>query len=185
MIFRSKLFFTFCLFLFSFTSEVLSQRLEALKARWNDSFKEWDVYTDEGEGTLTLRWQVRSDWTAWDFRVGELSGTIDMRFPDNPEYWELRCGSEKVYVRTQWPRDITSWTIETDQGRLIWKSYWRDNLDEWLIDTKADPNPFNMYTEFIGDQRDWIINDQNDGSIPFPARLAMAFITVFQAMPKF
>lgn len=182
MICRSNIIFF--PFLFIFTIQASSQQLQAIKARWSDSFKEWDVYTDTDEGTLNLRWQVKSDWTAWDFRIGELSGTIEMRFPDNPEYWELRCGSEKVYMRTQWPRDITSWTIETDQGRLIWKSYWRDNLEEWLIDTTTDPNPYSIYTEYVGDPRDWVINDQSAGTIPFPARLAMAFITIFHAMPK-
>lgn len=183
MICRSKIIIF--LVSLSFAPPLISQQLQAIQARWSDSFKEWDVYTDEGEGTLTLRWQVKSDWTSWDFRIGELSGTVEMRFKDNPEYWELRCGSEKVYMRTQWPRDITSWTIESEQGRLIWKSYWRDNLDEWLVETKTDPNPFTMYTEYVGDQRDWVVNDQTDGQIGFPARLAMAFIAIFHAMPKY
>ena len=50
-----------------------------MESKWSDDFREWTIFTDdeEEEGELTMRWQQQMDWTQWDYRLGEETGSIN------------------------------------------------------------------------------------------------------------
>lgn len=172
------------------------QPLSGVSARWNDSFVEWDVYTTNpdtsdpeapGEivaGELKLRWlNVNEDWTQWDFTLGELRGTVRLKWQD-PNEWELRTyAGDVITMRTAWRNDFKEWRITNNSVALTLRSRWTNQLDEWLVD---DPNRgrFYLYTLRERDPRDWAIEDSLDESVSTAMKLAMVFLTVFHSSPR-
>ncbi len=179
-----------------------AQTLSSISTRWNDSFVEWEVYTqvpqdttiaaseeteieEEFSGEIKQRWlNIREDWSEWDYQLGEEQGTIKVKWKDNPSQWELRSYDGNVItMRTAWSNDFTEWRI-TDNGiSLTLKSRWTNQLDEWLVD---DPQygRFYMYTLRRSDPRDWAIDDKLDASISASMKLAIIFLTVFNTAPR-
>ena len=168
-----------------FTSSLSAQVLTGMGAKWSDAFNEWTVYTDdeEVEGDLTMRWQMRNDWTEWDYRIGESSGSIRMKWKDDPTQWEVRGDGENISIRMKWNNDITEWTLTDGTNRFTFKTRYGNNLNEWLL-KNDDKGNFEVYTEYENDPRDWQIVDELDEEISLPMKLGMTFIAVFHSVPK-
>ncbi len=161
-----------------------AQVLTGVSTKWSDSFREWIIYTDEEgvEGELRQRWAANDDWTEWEYRLGDVNGTIRIKWRDNPNEWELRGGNEIVTLRTRWPNDSREWRIE-GKGRFILKSRFGNIRDEWMLENSR-LGAFGMVTNWEGDPRDWSIHDDLDESVSLPTRMAMVFTVVFNSVPK-
>jgi len=177
------LFITLSLMLF--TSSLQAQVLTGISAKWSDAFNEWTFFTDteDEEGDLTMRWQMRNDWSEWDYRIGESSGSIRMKWKDDPTQWEVRGDGEIVTIRMKWNNDISQWTLSDGTNRFTFKTRWANNLNEWILKNE-DKGIFEIYTEYENDPRDWLIVDEMDEEISLPMKLGMIFIAVFNSVPK-
>jgi hypothetical protein len=179
-----RLYFILSLYLLPLTG--YGQTLVGLSTRWDDSFSEWVLYTENGdeEGEITMKWPLRGDWSEWNFRLGELSGTIQMKWKGDPNLWELRAGNEIVTIRSVWKDDWRQWEVKNGGIQLDVKSRWANILEEWTAVDKRF-GVMKIYTAWEGDLRDWVIEDELEDEVSLPTRIALAFIPVFYSTPKF
>jgi len=162
-----------------------TQELYSAHARWDDSFREWDIETvyEQLDGELSLQWMLKEDWTEWQVRLGDFAGTIRRKWDNNPNAWELRSGSEIVFMRTVFPGDLSRWRVQYKDLQLVFRTRYGNVADDWLLERGANGDFF-MYTEFEGDPRDWIIEDGIADEVPLPARLALCFLTIYHSSPN-
>ncbi|MCB0687841.1 MAG: hypothetical protein KDC53_15000 [Saprospiraceae bacterium] len=164
----------------------LAQELVGLSTRWDDSFAEWVIYTEGGdvEGEITMKWPLKGDWSEWNFRIGELSGTIQVKWKNDPNLWEVRSDNQIITIRTIWKDDWRQWEVKNGDVSLDVKSRWANILEEWTADDDRYGS-MKLYTSWEGDLRDWVVEDQLNEQITLPTKIALAFIPVFYATPKF
>ncbi|MDH3652271.1 MAG: hypothetical protein OEQ53_21460 [Saprospiraceae bacterium] len=163
-----------------------AQRLIGLSTRWDDSFAEWILYTEDEdiEGEIVMRWPTKDDWSEWDYRIGESSGFIKVKWKNDANLWEVRGDNEIVTIRTVWQNDWRQWEVKSSDGQFDIKSKWANILEEWYL-ADDDRGRFDMFTNWEGDVRDWVIDDQLNDSISLHTKIALAFIPVLYATPKF
>jgi hypothetical protein len=162
-----------------------SQTLIGWGARWSDSFAEWIIYTEiEGEeGELRQKWQLQDDWTDWQYRLGDASGNIRLKWRDNPNEWEARGGGHIATARTVWNNNFREWRITDGRHTFTLASRYGNVWDEWGLRTSSAGN-FQMYTVWQGDPREWDIVDELAPEVSLPARLLMAFIVAYHSSPR-
>ena len=167
-----------------------SQDIIGVGTRWNDSFREWEVHTtDRRTGTLELRWNLppvsggRQDWTEWDFRLGDTTAQIRLKWTDDPNLWEIRCLGVTATARTTWNNDFRQWRISDGTHRINWQSRYGNIRDEWRV-REEDSGFFSVYTYWEGDPREWVIIDELDEDVSYAMRIAMIFIALFNSVPK-
>jgi len=172
------------LFFFFACASLPAQELYGINATWSDSFKEWSFITvDEQEGSLSLRWLNRSDWTEWTFSFDGLHGTIKMKWADDPNTWELRSGGTVINIRTKWKNDFSEWRISEDRTILNFRSKYTNSISEWnLVETQY--GNFTIQTEWENDPRDWNIYDELQETISLELKLAMTFIAIINSSPR-
>ncbi len=168
------------------TSSLAAQHLAGLSTRWDDSFTEWNIVLEEEvqEGEIIMRWAQRNDWSEWDFRVGELSGAIKVKWKGDANLWELRADNEIVTIKTVWKDDFRQWEVKSGNIGFDVESRWSNILEEWSASDKRFGNLI-MYTNWEGDLRDWIIEDNLNEQISMPMKIALVFIPVIYSTPKF
>lgn len=193
-----------CILLFCLTgfAPLRAQTLSGISSRWSDSFVEWELFVavpdsvtaeeedsegldEELYGDLKLRWlNLRDDWREWDFTLGELRGTIRMKWKDDPTQWELRTyEGDIITMRTAWSNDFSEWRVTDNAFALTLQSRWSGQLDEWLVQDSARGS-FYLYTLQEGDPRDWAIEDNLDASVSPAMKMALIFLTVFHSSPR-
>ncbi len=168
------------------TTTVEAQELVGLSTKWDDSFSEWIMVTeDETEiGEIVMRWPLKDDWTEWDYRLGESSGAIKVKWRGDANLWEVRGENEIVTIKTIWPNDWRQWEVKSGDKRIDVKSTWANILEEWSA-SDDDLGELYMYTAWEGDLRDWVIEDNLSDQVSLPFKVALIFIPVFYATPKF
>ncbi len=169
------------------STAVWAQNLAGLSTRWDDSFTEWIIYLAEEEdlqGEITMRWPMKGDWTEWDYRLGDLSGAIKVKWKDNPNLWEVRGDNEIVTIQTVWRDDWRQWEVKSGDIRIDVKSRWANILEEWSAQ-HDEWGKVQMYTSWEGDLRDWVIEDDLNQELSLPVKIAIVFIPVFYSTPKF
>lgn len=156
-----------------------------MSAKWGDAFNEWTLYSDveDEEGDLTMRWLSRNDWSEWNYSIGESSGSVRIKWKDDPSQWEVRGDGEIISIRMKWNNDITQWTLSDGTNRFTFKTRFGNNLNEWRLkdDSKG---VFEVYTEYENDPRDWLIVDEMDEEISLPMKMGMVFIAMINTVPK-
>ncbi len=201
----------FLLLIMSFwlVAAVQAQTLSSVSTRWSDSFVEWEIYAvmpqdtsetadaedddeedseapqEEYHGELKLRWlNVRDDFSEWDYELGDERGTIRQKWKDDLTQWELRSYSGNVVtMRTMWSNDLTEWRVTDNSITLNLKSKWKNQFDEWLVDDSTR-GQFYLYTYYDRDPRDWAIQDSLNEDVSESMKMALIFLTVFNASPK-
>lgn len=177
------------LFCLSIVAKTNAQNLTAIQSKWADEFKEWNVFTydaeadKEEEGELVMKWQFQNDWTEWDFRIFDVSGTIRQKFNDDPSTWELRYLNELITAKTQWRDDFSQWRITNGPITLKLKSKWNNNINEWQVEDKTNGN-FYIFTSWEDDPREWEIDDQFNENITPGIKMMISFLVLFNSSPK-
>ena len=179
----SYLFFLIILLLASF-SDLQAQVLTGISADWDDSFKEWTLYTDDQdlEGELKTRWMLNDDWSDWSFRLGEESGRLKIKWKDNPNEWDIRIGNEIITARTVFNNDFREWRIQGNNQNIRIKTRFRNIADEWEIATDTY-GYFSIYTSFEGDPRDWYIVDELE-NVSLGMKMAMVFVALYSSIVR-
>ena len=175
------LLLTFSLFSFCLSAQIIT----GMATKWSDDFRDWTIYTDveDEEGSLTMRWQNQLDWSQWDYRLGESSGSIKTKFNNDLSQWEVRGDGEIIDIRMKWNNDVNEWTISDGSKKLTLKAAYNNNLNDWEIVGNKN-GAFQMYMEWQDDPRNWIIEEELDEEISLPFKMAIAFIGIFQTIPK-
>lgn len=175
--FSSRIIFLF-VFLFHFGDRPVAQVLTGISADWDDSLKEWTIYTEDDhlEGELQTRWMIEEDWSDWSIRLGGLDGRIRMKWKDDRNEWELRSGQILVMARTVFKDDLREWRITSGRHTIHIKTRFGNIADEW--DASSELGHFSIRTAYQGDPRDWYIEDELEG-VPLEVRVMLVFVAVY------
>ena len=167
--------------LLSFSQEVLM----GISARYDDSFAEWVIYTDEedAEGELEIRWSTQNDLTKWNYDVSGNSGRIETKWREDLSEWQVFGDGEIISMRPRWPRDFSEWRVTDNKTTLYFKTRYSNNGDEWIVSTE-EHGWFTIYTEYARDPRDWIIVDEMNEEVSMTMKMAMTFLAVFNTLPR-
>lgn len=178
-----KYYLILCLLVVNFQLE--GQTIIGIGTRFNDSFREWVISTDDEDvkGELRMRWSFRDDWTAWDVTIGDVYATIEQKWTDDPNLWEIRCNGVTVNARTAWPNDYSRWKLSDGKTTLNWHSRYGNDFGEWAIDGK-EARSFEIYNYWEGDPREWVVMDEFGDDVSLAMKLSMIFLTVFWSSPR-
>lgn len=177
---RLSSFFGFCLFCLT----THAQFITGIATEWSDDFIEWNIFTEEDEeGEINMKWQLQRNWTDWKYDLGEIHGSIRLKWPNNPNQWEISGNDDLVTARTLWNGDLTQWRITNNSKTITLKSRWTNNFNEWRI--KGDQyGSFEMTTQWDDDPREWIVEDYLDEEISTSMKIAILFIVTYHSSPK-
>ena len=166
-------------------SDSLSSQITAMSISIEDDYTSWDLYGLEEIpiGRIKLRWPFQSDWTEWDYRIGEINGQIKMRNKNDPNMWELRSGNHILTLKTVYSGDFNQWRITDDSYTLTFKTMYENVYDGWKTSSKM--GDYEVYTQWEMDPRDWIIHDKLKDTVDQPFKVAMIFIASFYSSPKY
>ena len=176
------------LFLYALWCGVVSvsaQELIGFSAEYGDTFIEWNVIPADETidiGELNLSWPHESQWNDWQYQVDGRVGNIRQKWINRPNEWELIDGEYVVAIKNQWKGDLTIWRIKCDDYSLKFESKYNNLADEWTLTTDKYGD-FEIYTEYEGDPRDWIIEDSLDVDGPLAIKMAMIFISIHYSVP--
>lgn len=165
-------------------SALHAQTITNMVTRYIDSFREWEVHTDDPDirGELRMRWYMQDDWTVWDMHYGDVSATIRQKWADDPDFWEVQCQGKTVNAKTTWRGDFTRWKLNDGDTQINWRAKYNNQRDEWEIDTR-DPR-FYMFTQWRGDPREWVIVDELSNDTSEAMKIAMIFLALHFSTPK-
>ncbi|MBK8449010.1 MAG: hypothetical protein IPO78_04080 [Saprospiraceae bacterium] len=172
------------LLLVFFTHSVCAQEISYLRSLYADDFREW-LFFDAREneiGTLRARWQLSTDYSQWDVRIGEYSGAILLRWNDRPNDWEIRIHNDFLTAAPTWPGHLDSWRI-TDHSKTYYFNLQRDPEGiQWVLEQEKEAVCF-IYNEYLNDTRDWAIEYQNK-EVNLNLIIAAFFLTSYYSTPK-
>ena len=170
----------------SFCGPVSAQTIIGIGTKYNDSYREWQITTDDDDirGELWMRWSFRNDWTEWDLRLGDASASIRRKWKDDPNLWEVTCEGVTVNARTAWPGEYQRWKLADGTNQYTWQSRYGNSFGEWILDD-APSGSFSVYNYWEGDPREWVVVDELPEDVSLAMRLAMIFLAVHVSSPKF
>ena len=159
--------------------------ISGLSIAREDDFTDWDFYgnTDDPIGYLRLRWIFQKDWSEWDYRIGEETGSIKQRTKSDPNIWELRSGNVILTLKTIYTGDFNQWRITDDSQTLTFSTLYENVYDGWKTSSKA--GQFEIYTQWEMDPRDWIVYDKLKPEISNPFKISMIFLASYYSSPKY
>ena len=172
-----------CFIAFSQIGE--AQALVALATTFDDSFSEWEIITDDEDliGSIRKTWSSTDNWTDWEYRLGEESGTIRSKWKDNPNQWEVRGHEEIISIRTVFNNDFSQWRFSNNDVQIKLERNRRYGINEWRVDGGVYGD-FMMYTYYEDDPRDWIIEDQLSDEFAIEWKVALIYIIYYHSSPK-
>jgi hypothetical protein len=179
-----QLVFIFCLFL-SFNN-LQSQTLTGISVRFNDAFVDWDVFVDsldEDKGNLQMTWQHPDDWTNWNYRIGEKTGTIKTKWTRDLEHWETRGENKIISAETIFAGEKRQWRVTNNDFSLELTCTDYQNCEQWTVEDSRR-GKFLIYTERQRDPRDWLIEDELDPSVSLPMKMTLVFLAILNTVPK-
>ena len=172
-------------FLLNMPGHLIAQHVIGLGTRYNDTFKEWVIKTEDEdvEGEMRMRWAFRNDWTQWDIRIGDVIATVEQKWKDDPNLWEIRCGDYTVNARTTWPDVFNHWKLNDGKHQYNWGTKYANQRDEWLLGTGSD-DLFKVSMYWTDDPRDWVVTDNLPEDVSMAMRLSMIFLAIHFSTPK-
>ncbi|MEP6645701.1 MAG: hypothetical protein ABJC12_01310 [Saprospiraceae bacterium] len=180
-----KVYLAFVVFCFLLVTNLPAQQVIGIGTRYNNTFKEWTITTDDEDvvGELRMRWEFREDWTKWDFRIGDIAATAEQKWEDDPNLWEIRCGDYTVNARTTWPGVFNQWKLNDGKNQFNFGTKYANLRDEWDTEDRSN-NSFKVKMYWDGDPRDWSVIDDLPEDVSMAMKLAMIFIAIHYSSPK-
>ncbi len=173
-----------CLLILMTLPGARAQKIIGVETRYNNSFKEWNLVTDDPDliGQLWMRWPFQNDWTSWDLQVGDTHASIQQERPDDPNFWVIRCQGVIVNAKTAWSGEYYRWKLNDGNHQINWEARYANQRDTWATDRLKEFN-FQMHSDWKGDPRQWTIEDQLPEDVSLAMRVAMVFITLHFSTP--
>ena len=163
---------------------VNAQYLVRITCKGWDDFSEWSIFAEEenDEGELKLRRPMVGDWTAWSYRLGELTGQIELLQKNDLNAWKVRAGNQVVVARTKFKDDFFEWRLSDNQFTFSLKAANKNVPSKWVM---SDPKwgSLIIYPAHGSDPRDWLIVDDLEASVPLSLKMAAVFLSIFHAAP--
>ncbi len=166
-----------CCFLV-FAAFTQAQNLEAIGMRFAGDLTTWDIYADEGEteGELRAIYGFSGDFSRWEYSLGEHSGRISQKFPNDQTWWELRDDQGQIIrIKMMWINDPSQWRISSDGTRYDLRTYRGRDPNEWLFET-PDGDMY-VYTEWENAFDIFIIEDST-ADLDLSWRIAALFAII-------
>lgn len=157
-----------------------AQYLSGFSSRFDNDLSEWLVYPESEEYPeceLRSRWRIQQDPTEWDFRMGEIFGTIRAKWRDKLDEWEVIGDNRIVRIRMVWPNDPREWRIESETGEYVIRMEYNNPGSDWIVEMNREV-VFRCRTVYQYDIRDWIIEDDLPEEEHFNTRIALVFATI-------
>ena len=163
----------------------MAQQITWIETSFSNSFREWTILTDDDDlrGSLRMRWIHQNDWTAWDFTLGDTFATIEQKWADQPDMWIIRCNGVSVTAKTAWQGDFTRWKLNDGTTQINWMSVYDNQRDDWKTESGKKAGGFGMRTNWEGDPREWVIDDQLPEDVSMAMRIALIFLTLHFSAP--
>lgn len=155
----------------------MAQHLIGMSTRYDSDISEWILYPEDEklpECTIRARWSIPSNPGEWDFRMGEISGTIRLKWKDRLDEWEIIGDNIITRLKMVWPGNLSEWRVETSDKEYTIQSKYNFVLGDWLVKSKGD-SPFIMYPAYQNDLRDWKIEDNLPEDLHITARIGLCF----------
>jgi hypothetical protein len=175
------------IFLFFFVQQLLTaQDISILRTFYADDYRDWLFYdAKENElGTLRTRWQMTRDYSQWDIRLGELSGSILLRWQDRPNEWEVRIKDDFCYVVSTWPGQLDSWRISYKD-----KTYYLNLIPDpegiqWALEQDQNALCY-IYNVYYADPREWEVHrEKGQENIDTTLMVTALFLVSYYSTPK-
>lgn len=181
-----RIVFSFLFILVSMSLSAQVPSLYSMHAKWGDEITQWTIQTvdEEINGELLMRWEALNRIDEWDFSFEGVRGFIKMKKLSNKEQWELRIGNEIVTILQMWVGDFREWRITDNTNTVEFKNTKPFDPFFWKLKEEARYGKFEMYSEYEGDPRDWIILDEMDASFSFAMKMAMTFVPIIPLLPR-
>ncbi len=162
-----------------------AQKIIGVGTRFNNSFREWIITTEDEDirGELRMRWTFQDDWSAWDWRVGDIAATIEQKWADDPNLWVIRCEGVTVNAKTAWSGEFKRWKLNDGNAQINWESKYTNRKEDWEINASGD-SPFMMHTYWEGDPREWVVIDEMPSDVSTAMKVAMIFLTLHFSTPR-
>lgn len=162
-----------------------AQRIIGVGTRFNNSFREWIITTEDEDirGELRMRWTFQDDWTVWDWRVGDVAATIEQKWAEDPNLWVIRCDGVTVNAKTAWAGEFKRWKLNDGNEQINWESKYANQKEDWEINASGD-SPFRMHTYWEGDPREWVVEDDTSEKVSNAMKVAMIFLTLHFSSPR-
>ena len=162
------------------------QHLVGMGTRYDSEVSEWVLYPENDklpEGTIRARWSIPDNPGEWDFRMGEISGVIRLKWKDRMDEWEIIGDNTNTRLKMVWPGDPREWRIESGDKDYTIYSKFNVALGDWELKSKVD-SPFVIYPAYQNDMRDWIIQDNLPEDIHITARIGLCFAVLISNVLK-
>ncbi len=162
--------------------------ISGLASVFADELTQWDVfdYANEQAGELKLRFPPVAgrggDFTQWSFRMDGFDGSIRPKITGRQDLWEVRVNNKVATVRTVYPGQFDDWAIQSGDQRIVFSVRDYNLLEFWSTRGPGEPGPYQVYTRFEGDPRDWEVLDQTTVPITAAAQLAMIWLPVYMRL---
>lgn len=162
---------------------VSAQEISLLRTFYSDDYRDW-IFYDKKEnelGTLRTRWLISQDYSQWDIRIGEISGSIVLRWSDRPNEWEIRIQNKFYTAEPTWQGQIDSWRIQH-----LGKTYYLNLIDDpegfqWSLE--QDQNTLgHIYNVFYNDPREWAVEQEME--IDQGLLITAFFLVSYYSTPK-
>lgn len=180
-IFQTIVLCCFC----AFSQLAQAQELIGLASMFDDSFVAWEIVTEDDDliGSFRKTWTNSDNWTDWEYRLGEESGTIRPKWKEDPNQWEVRGHEEIITVRTVFKNDFSQWRLSNNDVQIKLERDRRYGINEWRVDGGVYGD-FIMYTYYEDDPRDWVIEDHLSEDFAIEWKVALMYIIYYHSSPK-
>ncbi len=177
-------YFHALIFWISLYSTIHAQEIQFFQSYYSNDFREW-ILKDSAEqqlGTMRASWQFERDYSQWDIRIGELSGSIYHKWRDQNNDWEIRLQNDFYTAQAVWKGQFDSWRI-TNNNKTYYLNLIRDpDGFQWKLSKEQEELCF-LYNTYFSDLREWTIEyfeKLNDPAL----MVAAIFIVSYYSTPK-
>jgi hypothetical protein len=175
--------FIFAIILFC-SQQIFSQEISLLRTFYANDFRDWLFYDEQENelGTLRSRWQLTKDYTQWDIRLGEVSGSILLRWQDHPNDWEIRIHNSFIRAECTWPGQLDSWRI-TSNNKIYYLNLIPDPEGmQWALDQDQKILAY-IYNVYFQDPREWEVKKEVEEVDP-ELMITAFFLASYYSSPK-
>lgn len=157
-----------------------AQFISGFSTSFDNDLSDWTIYPETKDYpvcNLRSRWKYQQDPSEWDFRMGEISGTIRSKWKDKLDEWEVISDNRITRLRMVWPRDPREWRVEDGGEEYVIKMKYNNPGSDWTVE-KDDKIIFNCYTTYNQDIRDWNVEDDLAEGTHLNVKLVLVFAVI-------
>ncbi|MBK9107310.1 MAG: hypothetical protein IPM92_02730 [Saprospiraceae bacterium] len=130
---------------------------------YSDDLRDWRFLDEEESqmGSLRARWGFEQDFSQWDIRIDELSGSIQQRWKNQPHDWEIRLLDHFLTATPVWAGQFDVWRIAFKDKIYNLRIEPESDGIQCLM-TQGEEEVFIIYNSYFFDYRDWSIEYLQD-----------------------